>query len=72
MAYAWTTNKTATLKVRKANSTNEYFVFTGVATDNSAGTPDTFLAAANHLLDIAGQVGVISGMSRSLEQGVSN
>lgn len=57
----------------KENGTSNTFGFEGVNTDSSAGTPETFLAAANHLLDIGGLSAVIDGISRTIKQeGVDN
>lgn len=66
----WTTPATATLKVRKYGSSDS-FTFPGVASDNAAGTPENFLDAANHMLDIAGFSAVKSGMTRNVTQEVS-
>lgn len=68
----WQNAAIATLKVRKANSSTDSFLFPGVASAASAGTPDQFLAAANHILDIGGKLGVLTGMQRTVTQGVSN
>ena len=66
----WANQPTATLKVRKANS-SESITFVGVSPDNSAGTPENFLDAANHLLDFAGMSAIKGGMTRSITQEVS-
>ena len=66
MAYQWDTI-TATLKLNGL-STSEVYTFPGVAGSNEAGTPDDFLAAANHLLNICGQSAVIDGIKRSVNQ----
>ena len=66
----WQNAPTATLKVRKSGST-ETFSFPGVSDDASAGTPENFLDAANHLLDFAGLSAVKDGMIRVVTQGVS-
>ena len=63
----WTNTPTATLKVRKANSSDS-FSFVGVSSSNSAGTPEDFLAAANHLLDFGGLSAVKTGISRTVKQ----
>ena len=68
----WQNAALATLKVRKANSSTESFTFPGVASATSAGTPDQFLAAVNHILNIGGKIGVLTGMTRTVTQGVSN
>ncbi len=67
----WANPITATLKVHKAGSTTETVAINGVNADANAGTPETFLAAANHLLDIAGMSATITGMAREFKQGVS-
>ena len=64
MAYQWDTT-TATLKLNGL-STSEVYSFPGVAGNNEAGTPDDFLSAANHLLNICGQSAVIDGIMRSV------
>ena len=66
----WENAVTGTLKVRKSGST-ESFSIPGVSVDDDAGTPENFLAAANHLLNIAGLSAVQSGMTRTISQGVS-
>ena len=68
----WTNATTATLKVRKAGSITDTFTFNGVNADNNAGTPENFLNAVNHLLNIAGSSATITGMTRSVTQEVSN
>lgn len=67
----WANPTTATLKVRKAGSTTETVAINGVNADANAGTPETFLAAANHLLDIAGMSATSTGMTREFKQEVS-
>lgn len=67
----WANPITATLKVRKAGSTTETVAINGVNADANAGTPETFLAAANHLLDIAGMSATITGMTREFKQEVA-
>lgn len=66
----WTNAPTATLKVRKANS-SETVSLPGVNPDNAAGSPENFLNAANHLLDFAGLSAVQTGMTRTITQEVS-
>ena len=67
MAYQWNNSAIATLKL---NSTvvNETFSFPGVSGSNEAGTPDDFLDAANHLLNICGQSAIIEGIKRNVSQ----
>lgn len=67
----WTNATTATLKVRKAGSITETFTFGGVNASNNAGTPENFLDAANHLLNIAGTSATITGMTRAITQEVA-
>lgn len=67
----WSNTKTATLKVRKAGSATESVTFSGVNAANNAGTPENFLDAANHLLNIAGTSATITGMTRTVTQEVS-
>lgn len=67
----WANPITATLKVRKAGSTTETIAFNGVNAGNNAGTPETFLAAANHLLDIVGMSATITGIKLTIEKGAS-
>lgn len=67
----WTNATTATLKVRKAGATTDTFTFNGVNADNNAGTPENFLDAANHLLNIAGTSATITGMTRTVTQEVT-
>lgn len=66
----WTTPAPATLKVRKSGS-SAFLTFPGVSASNSAGTPENFLDAVNHLLDIGGQSAIKGGMTRTLTQEVS-
>ena len=66
----WTNATTATLKVRRAGSITDTFTFAGVNAANSAGTPENFLDAANHLLNIAGTSATITGMTRTVTQEV--
>lgn len=67
----WSNVPTATLKVRKAHS-SESFSFVGVSSQNTAGTPEQFLDAANHLLDFGGLSAVITGISRTIKQEAEN
>lgn len=67
----WTNPTLATLKVRKANS-SESFTFVGVSSKDTVGTPDDYLDAVNDLLDIAGLSAVKSGMTRTVTQEVRN
>lgn len=67
----WTNATTATLKVRKAGSATETVTFNGVNAANNAGTPENFLDAANHLLNIAGTSATITGMTRAITQEVT-
>ena len=67
----WTNNTTATLKVREYGSITNTFSFAGVNASASAGTPENFFNAANHLLNIAGLSATITGMTRTVTQGVS-
>lgn len=66
----WTNQATATLKMRQAHS-SESISLVGVNPSNSAGTPENFLDAANHILDIAGLSAVKTGMTRTVVQEVS-
>ena len=66
---SWTNTGLATLKVRKYGS-SEYQTFPGVAAANSAGTPENFLDAVNHVLDIGGQSAILGGMTRVVTQEV--
>ena len=66
----WNATSTATVKVRKAHS-SESFTFPGINGDNTAGSPDKVLSAVNNILDFAGLSAVRSGMTRTLTQGVS-
>jgi len=65
----WSNEPTATLRVRKANS-SESVNFVGVNSANNAGSPEDFLNAANHLLDFAGLSAVKTGMKRTVTQEV--
>jgi len=65
----WSNNPTATLRVRKYGSSDS-FSFVGVNSADSAGTPEDFLNATNHLLDIAGLSAVKTGMYRTVKQEV--
>lgn len=68
----WSNKQQARLTVQQ-DGTSDTFSFEGVNADNSAGTPEDFLAAANHLLTIAGQSAVIDNITRSIKQeGVYN
>ena len=68
----WSSKQQGRLTVRK-QGTSDTFGFEGVNTDNSAGSPETFLAAANHILNIGGLSAVIDGIYRSVKQeGVDN
>lgn len=66
----WVNSPTATLKVRKAHS-SESISIPGVSSDSNAGTPENFLNAANHLLDFAGLSAVKTGMTLSVVKEVS-
>ena len=66
----WQNATTATLKVRKAGSVTDYVTFPGVNSADTAGTPENFLDAANHLLNIAGTSATLTGMTRSITEGV--
>ena len=67
MAYQWDNMTTATLKLNGLSS-SESFSFPGVSGSNEAGTPEDFLNAANHLLNICGQSAVIDGIKRNVSQ----
>lgn len=68
----WSSKQQGRLTVREEGTSNT-FGFEGVNTDNSAGSPEVFLAAANHLLNIGGLSAVIDGIYRSVKQeGVDN
>lgn len=67
MAYQWDNMTTATLKLNGLSS-SESFSFPGVSGSNSAGTPEDFFNAANHLLNICGQSAVINGIKRTVNQ----
>lgn len=66
----WSNEPTATLRVRKAGS-SEFLSFVGVNSANSAGTPDDFLSAINNVLNIAGMSAIKGGMTRTVKQEVS-
>ena len=66
----WSAEQTGTLKIKSANDANKTFSLVGVNTDNSAGSPDVFLAASNRLLAVVGEEGILRGMKRSLSQEV--
>lgn len=67
---AWSNENTATLRVRKAGS-SEFLSFVGVNSSNTAGTPDDFLGAVNHILNIAGMSAIKGGMTRTIKQEVN-
>lgn len=67
----WTPKPIARLTVYK-QGTADYVNFEGVSTAQDAGTPETFLAAANHILDFAGITGVIDGIARTVKEEATN
>ena len=67
MAYEWNNATTATLKLNALGS-SETYSFPGVSGSNEAGTPQDFLNAANHLLNICGMSAVIDGIKRNVSQ----
>ena len=67
---SWSNTALATLKVREAGSITSEFSFAGVNSNNEAGTPEDYLAAANRLLSIAGMSATITGMKREIVQEV--
>ena len=67
MAYEWANATVAVLKVQRAGS-NEMFTFNGVSTDPSAGKPQDFVDATNHLLSIAGLSAVVDNIERKVTQ----
>lgn len=69
MALAWTDSPTATLTVRKYQSGTEKFTFQGVASSNSAGTPEQFLEAVNHILAFGGLSATITDIKRVVTEG---
>lgn len=72
MAYTWNDQPTARLTVRERGTTNT-FGFEGVNAANTAGTPQQFLDAANHLLNIGGLSAVIDDITRTTkEKGVES
>ena len=68
----WTNAPTATLKVKDATSGTDTFSFNGVAASNSAGTPENFLSAANSILGLVGKSAVLAGMTRTIQQEVTD
>lgn len=68
---AWSNQPTATLRVRKANS-SDTFSFVGVNSSNSAGSPENFLSAVNNILNIAGMSAVLTDMTRTVKEEVIN
>ena len=67
MAYTWNDQPTARLTVREQGTSNT-FGFEGVNASNSAGTPQQFLDAANHILAIGGFSAVITDITRTIKQ----
>lgn len=65
---SWSNEQTGTLKVKSANDATKTFSLIGVNTDNSAGSPEVFLGAANRLLGIVNEEGILRGMKRTLSQ----
>ncbi|MBQ3334801.1 MAG: hypothetical protein IJG85_04330 [Eubacteriaceae bacterium] len=63
----WTANPVARLTVVKSGTVDK-INFEGVSTKSEAGTPETFLDAANHLLNIAGWTAVLDGITRSVKE----
>lgn len=73
MVYTWNEQPTARLTVRKQNDASTSYGFEGVNASNSAGTPQQFLDAANHLLNIGGLSAVIDDITRTRkEKGVED
>ena len=68
MAYQWSDSPVATLTVRKSGSGTDKYTFQGVSTDPTAGAPQDFLNAVNHILAFGGQSAVIDGITRSVKQ----
>lgn len=66
---AWTNANQAKLTVKDAQQPSNYFYFDGVNGGSIAGSPQNFLDAANHLLDIAGLSATITGITRTVKQG---
>lgn len=62
----WGNNQVATLKLKKTDA--KTISLPGVNANNSAGTPEQFLAAANRLFAIVGEAAVINGIQRIVTQ----
>lgn len=66
----WTASSLAKLTVKRADEPSETFTFDGVCGEAGAGSPEDFIGAANSLLNIAGMSATITGMTRTIKQGV--
>lgn len=67
MSIEWSNSSVAVLKVNQVGG-SDTFTFNGVSSDPSAGSPQTFLDAANHLLNIGGLSAHIDGIKRTVYQ----
>ena len=67
----WTASSLAKLTVKRSDVPSETFTFDGVCGEAGAGSPEDFIGAANSLLSIAGMSATITGMSRTIKQGVA-
>ena len=65
----WTNESKAKLTVKDALEPSNYFSFEGVNGGTIAGSPQNFVDAANHLLNIAGLSATITGITRTVKQG---